>query len=239
MHGQVAVGGIGESLSDDVRAIACKEGRYRLPGFSVRAFDVFKVCGLIAVSAVVDIGCIGTETAMEDVKVDTLRQYAVAADGGSVGCAAKRTCRLVSDDIDDTGDGVRTVERRGGTVKYLDAFDAAHVDAVQVDIVRDVARELLPIDKDEDVFVAKTVQTQESAHGVRSHRDLRHHAGQGSVEGGDALFLNLLCRKHMDGRGSRFQALVMAGTCDYHRIEVVGATDGRRVTALHFVDLGK
>ena len=43
-------------------------------------------------------------------------------------------------------------------VEHLDTFYTRHVDAVQVDIVRDVAIEFLTVDQDEDILIAQPIE---------------------------------------------------------------------------------
>ena len=195
----------------------------------VRAFLVFQVVVLVAVGPVVRERGVGAEALFVDVEIDRLRELSVSADACRVGDAANGAGRLVGDDVDDASDGIRAVERRGSAVEDFDALDARHVDAVEVHIVGDVARELLTVDEDEDVLVAEPVQPQEGAHRVGGHRDLWHHSREGVAEVGDTLLVDLLCREYVDGGGSAFQALVMARAGDDDGIEVVGAAGHRRV----------
>ena len=146
-------------------------------------------------------------------------------------------CGLVGDDVDDTGDGVGAIEGGGGAVEDLDTFDSGHVDPREIDVVGDVAGELLAVDEDEDVFVAKAIETEEGSHGVGSHRRLGHHTGQGVAEVGDALFMDLLSGEDVNGRGGAFQSLVVAGTGHDDGIKVIGTSRHRRIGAFHLVDL--
>ena len=146
-------------------------------------------------------------------------------------------CGLVGDDVDDTGDGVGAIEGGGGAVEDLDTFDTGHIDPREIDVVGDVAGELLAVDEDEDVFVAKAIETEEGSHGVGGHRSLGHHTGQGVAEVGDALFMDLLGGKDVNRRGGAFQSLVVTGTGHDDGVQVIGASRHRRIGALHLVDL--
>ena len=115
-------GGVGEFLSNDVRAIACKEGSYRPLGLRVRALDVFQVSRLVAVGLVVIERGVGTEAVLVDVEVDGFCQHAVPADVCCVGNTTDRTGGLVGDDVDDACDSIAAVERGGSPVEHLDTL---------------------------------------------------------------------------------------------------------------------
>ena len=231
------MGGVGEPLADDVGAIAGEQGGYGRLCLSVGALDVLLIVVLVTVGTVVGERGIGAEAVLKDVETDRLRELSVSGDSGIAGGADQLLCGLIGNDVDDTGDGVGAVERGGGTVEDLDTFDARHADARQVDVVRDVAREFLAVDEDEDVLVAQAVETQEGSHGVWSHRHLRHHARQGTVEGGDTLFADLLGREDVNGRGGTFQTLMVAGAGHDHGVQMIRTADHGGVHALHPVDL--
>ena len=235
----MAVGTVGELLAEHVGAVAGEEGCDGRLGLGVGAFLVFEVRGLVTVGPVVDKGGVGTEAVGVDVEVDRLGELALARHSGVAHHAHQLLCGLVGDDVDDAGDGIAAVERRGCSVEHLDALHACHVDAVEVNIVRDVARQFLSVHQNEDVLVAQSVEPQEGAHRVGCHRHLGHHACEDSVEGGDALFADFLRGKHTDGRGCVLHALMVARACDDDGVEVVGVCHGRRVGTFHLVNLRK
>ena len=223
---QVLVGGIGELLPYDVRTVAREEGGDGPLCLRVRAFHVFQIGGLITVCTIVGERGIGAESVLEDVEADGLRQLSVARHPGVAGHADELLRGLVCDDVDHTSDGIRSIERGGCTVEHLDTLHAGHVDTVQIDIIGDVAREFLAVDQDKDVLVAQSVQAQKGTHRIRGHRHLGHHARQGPVEGGDALFADLSAVQHVDRGGCGFQALVVTRSRHYHRVQIIGATHG-------------
>ena len=138
----------------------------------------------------------------KDVECDRLSQLPLARDTSVTLHRDEILCGLVGDDIDDTSDGIRTIQRRCRTIQHLDALDSRHVDAVQIHIIRYIPRQLLSVDEDEDILIAQTIQSEESAHRIGCHRHLRHHASQCPIEGADALLMNLLSRQHSYWCGS-------------------------------------
>ena len=68
------IGGIGEFLSDEVRAIACKKRGYRLLCFCFRTFEVFQVVVLVAVGTVVGERGVRAKAFAVDIKIDRLRE---------------------------------------------------------------------------------------------------------------------------------------------------------------------
>ena len=221
------IGGIGEFLSEGVGTIARKQRGYGCLRFCVGALDVFKVVVAIAVSPIVAKRGVRSEAVLIDVERDVLRELSVSGNS----CIARSTHQilrgLIGDDIDHTSNGIASVERRGCSIEYLDTFYSCHIDAIQVDIIRDVAIEFLSVDKDEDVLISQAIQTQEGAHRTGSHRHLGHHPGEGAIEGADALFADFLSRKHMNGGSRTLESLVMARTCYHHRIQIIGTIHHR------------
>ena len=107
---------------------------------------------------------IGTEALCIDIKIDAFGQNAVATHFRGIGDTAKVAGGLVGNDVNDTSDGIRAIERRGCPVQHLDTLHASHIHSVQVDIAGDVAREFLTVYQDKDILIAQSVQTQETAH---------------------------------------------------------------------------
>ena len=130
---------IGKLLTDDVGAIASKERSYRLLRFRVRTFHIFQVIILITVRTVVGKRSVRTETILVDIKIDAFCQNTVPADLCRVANTTYGTGGLISNDVDNTSDGIGTIKRRGCSVEYLDTLDPRHIDAVQIYIIRDVA----------------------------------------------------------------------------------------------------
>ena len=204
-----------------MRAVAGEEGGKGLLRLRCGAFLIDEVVGLVAVGTVVGVAGVGTETVGVDVEVDVLGELALATDAGVGGDAYELIGGLIRDDVDDTPDSIRAVERRGRTVEHLDALDAAHIDARQVDVTRDVAREFLAVDEDEQVFIAQSVHAEEGTHGTGRHGHLREHSRHGVLEGGDALFLELALGEGADRSGRSLEALVVACAGDNYGVQVV------------------
>ena len=105
----------------------------------------------------------------EDVKGDSFCELPFPRNTCVAGHVDKVLGGLVGDDVNDTCNGIASIEGRSRTVQHLDAFHTSHIDAVQIDVVGDVTRQFLPIDEDEDVLVAQSVQTEECTHRVGRH----------------------------------------------------------------------
>ena len=231
------IGGIGELLPQQTGAIACEEGGDGRLCLCVRTFHILQAIVAVAVSTVVGKGGIAAKAVLKDVERDTLCELSMTRHAGVAGDADELLGRLVGNDVDDAGNGIAAIERRGGTVEHLDTLHAAHVNAVQVYIIRDVARKLLSVDQDEDILVAQSVEPQEAAHRRGCHRHLWHHALQGTVEGADALLADFLTGEHMDGCSRRLQALVVARPRNHYGIQVIRTTGYRRVAMLQTIGI--
>ena len=182
-------------------------------------------------------GGVTTEAVLVDVEVDRLGQLSFSRHPRIAGDADELLRRLVGDDVDHAGNGIRAIERRGGAVEHLNPLHPGHIDAVQVDVVGDVACQFLSVDEDQDILVAQSVQAEEGTHRVGCHRGLGHHPCQGTIESGDTLFPYLLTAEYVDGGGGALQTLVVTGPCHDHRVQIIGAMDGGCVLPLHLVDL--
>ena len=205
-------------MTHEVGTISREERGDGWLGLGFRALDILHIVDAVTVGSVTRERGIGAETVLVDVQGNVFGQLAMARYACVAGHTHQITCGLVGDDVDDTGNGVRTVERRGGTVEHLDALHTCHVDAVQVDIIGDVTRQFLTVDEYQDILVAQSIEPQEGTHRVRCHRHLGHHAGQGAVKCGDALLLDFLAAEHMDGGGGGFQSLMVTRSGHDHRI---------------------
>ena len=220
---QFPVGRISEFLSYDVGAVASEQRCDGGLSLRIRAFHIFQAAVLVTVFLVVRERGVGAEAMGVDIEIDRLGELAMTRDTGIGGDTHQILRGLVGDDVDDTSDGIAAIERRGRPIEHLDALHARHVDAVEIDIVGNVARQFLPVDQDEDILVAQSVEAQEGAHRRGGHRHLWHHALYGVVEGGDALLMDFAAAEHMHGSGGGLEPLVVARARDHYRVEVISA----------------
>ena len=239
IQSQLVVGRIGEFLSYDAGAVTREEGSDAGLCFSVGAFHILQAIDTVTVCTIVGEGGVGSETMGEDIQCDSFCQLPFPRNTSVAGHTDKVLGGLVGDDVDDTCNGITSVKRRSRSIQHLNALHASHIDAVQIDIVGNVACQLLTIDEDENVLVAQSVQTQERTHRVGCHRHLWHHACQCTIESAYALLVNLLGREYTHGSCSRFESLMMSRPCHDDRVKIVVALSHSGVAMLHSVYLGK
>ena len=89
------------------------------------------------------------------------------------------------DDVDDTSDGIGTIERRGSSLHNFNLLDVVRVNESEVVLASVVSVNAFAIDEDEDVVVAKSVHLHLTAHvpfveGKRS-RQSRQDVGNGTA----------------------------------------------------------
>ena len=139
----------------------------------------------------------------------------------SAGGDADGRLGVVGDDVDDASDGIRAVERRGGTAEDLDALDILQADAVPAVVAADA----LAVLEDDDVVIADAVEVHEGAHavGVRGH--IGGELRQGVLQRRDLRVLNLLGRDDLHRHGGVVGAVVGAGAGDDDGVQR-GLADG-------------
>ena len=73
---------------------------------------------------------------------------------------------LQRDDVNHTADGITAIERRGRSIENLNTPHVGHVDAVEIDIARDVADEPFAIKQNQRIFVAQSIEPQIGTRGI-------------------------------------------------------------------------
>ena len=182
-------------LADVVAVIA---GGHGAPGeFQHRVVPLLEL--LIAVhlprvGLVMGVGRLTGEMALIDVDVNVLVHASVVQHAGGGGSRYGFPV-VVCDDVDDAGDGVRTIEGRCRPAEYLYAADVVHRDAAPAV----VARYALAVFQNDDIVVAHAVEVDERAHavGVRSHGGGQF--GECILQVGDLCIAQFLGRDDLDG----------------------------------------
>ena len=80
---------------------------------------------------------------------------------------------LLRDDVDYSGYGVASVERRGGPFHNLDALDVGRIQQVEVVLPTHVAVHALAVNQDKDVVVVQPVELDVAAHTPVVERERR------------------------------------------------------------------
>ena len=101
-----------------------------------------------------------------------LSYVAIAADARRV-LHEQSAVALLGDDVDDTRDGIASIERRRGPFDNLYLLDVVRVDESEIVLTAHVAVDALAVDKDKDIGVAQSV-----------HLHLRPHVALVEGEGG-------------------------------------------------------
>ena len=128
--------------------------------------------------------------------------------------------RFVGDDIDHTGNGVRAIEWRTGTIQHFDAFHTAHINAWEVDIIRCISGQFTSVDQNQHIFIGESVHHQVRSHWVGRERKRRNQHGHCLLKVCDAGFLYFIGGYYFHRCRCVFEPLVCTGTCYNYRIQV-------------------
>ncbi len=164
IESEVLVGREGELLSHYIGAITSEERSEGALSLRLGFVGVFQVVVLITVGTIMTVRSIGTKSFGIDVQKDILGQLSLPRHTSIATTLYEVLSWLVGDDIDNTCNSIGTIERTGCSVEHFNAFHTRHIDAVEVGIIRYVACESLSVDEDENVFIAQSVETKETAH---------------------------------------------------------------------------
>ena len=60
-------------------------------------------------------------------------------------------------EVNDTSNGITTIERRGCSIENLDTLHTSHIDAIQIDIIRNVSIQFLSVNQNQDILISQAV----------------------------------------------------------------------------------
>ena len=128
------VGRVGELLPHVIGTVSSEEWCNSGLSFGVRPFHILQIVVLVTVGSIVRERSVGAKAILVDIESHILGKDTVTAHAGVARCAHQLLGGLVGDDVDHTGDGIRAIKRRCGTIEYLNALHTLHVDAVEINI---------------------------------------------------------------------------------------------------------
>ena len=180
-------------------------------GFVTRVGDeklrlvlVFRRCVLPSVGMLqVEVG-VALHLANRQAKTIVLAHIAIAAHTRGV-LHHQSAVALLRDDVDDSGYGIRAIERRRGPFHNLNLLDVVRVDESQVVLSAHVAMNALAIDEDEDVGVAQSVHLHLRPHVALVEGKRRRQTREDILQGTASIVLEHLSGDHFRLHGRIFQ----------------------------------
>ena len=93
-----------------------------------------------------------------------LPQVGIMAEAGRILDDKRHVAVFAPDDVDDAGDGIRSVERRRSPFDDFDALDIGRVDRSQIVLTARIAVQTLAVDQNQNIAVSQPVHRQTGPH---------------------------------------------------------------------------
>ena len=126
---------------------------------------------------------------------------------------------LLGDDIDDSGDGIAAVERRGGAFHNLDALYVGGIQLVEVVLSADVPVHAFAVYHDEDIVVVQSVELDVAAHIAVMEGEGRAETAEKVVDAARLVLLQCFSCEHFCLHGGVFQIVFGSRTCYHYFVE--------------------
>ena len=134
---------------------------------------------------------------------------------------------LLGNHIDNASDGIRAIERTGGTLHNLDLLDVVRIDEIQVVLTTHVSMNALTVNKDQDIVVTKSVELHLRSHIVLVEGKRCRKTCEDILQTPTAIVAEHLGRNHLRLHRSVLQQVLGTSACHNHLLKTVRTPDIR------------